>query len=283
MTRLLSLIVICLPLGASVAQGALVTTFFDSGRFGYTGTWTRYATLGDAQTSTNPTEFGSMPQRDIAFYVTQNIPENSPFDPSYIILTRWYDPDSGNPSNTNEGFFQYYDDNSSTLMSLNSYWNAALTAFTLQAHSENADYAGDFARFGERAGGPGTDTEAFFHVMDIDLTVNGLVGSYNSLTGRYEGTDTASASINGTISGIVENVGTNATRHGFYVFELTLNDTSWAVENGHVETGDLIAYSVAAVPESPLTFVLLLSLIPVGMLAQRLWKKQLTPADALAC
>lgn len=261
MKRLLLTMMVLLMIGRSSAMASPV--FLSAERFGYDGNWSRYASLVDAMANVNVTETGLMPQRDLSIYVSQGITDN-PFDPEFDILTNWYSG-SGNPSNTNYGFFQYYDADASTVTSLDGYWNSDLTEFTLQATAAGADYSSDFARFGERTGGSGAATEAYFHELEVDLTISGLSSSFNSTTGRYEGGDTSSASISGMISGIVENVGTDSTRHGFYVFQLDLNNSSWAYDNGHVTSGQLEAFSTSAVPE-PTSMALALTVLPIGLI-----------------
>lgn len=227
MRSLLCLLCIAVANTASAGMTALIAD-----NFGYVGSWTRHDTLADAQAGSNIVETGGMPQRDLSIYILNEV-DSSPFSPTFIILTRWYDPGSGNPNNTNEGFFQYYDDDFSTVTSIVSSLSADLMSYNLVAHAEGASSANDFARFGERAGGAGVDTNAYFHEIDLDLTLTGLSTTYNAGTMAYESAGTAGSSISGSLSGIVENVGPDTSRNGFYVFNLALNNTSWAQDEGH--------------------------------------------------
>lgn len=258
-------VVVAVLLGSHTAVATAGPIFLIAERFGYEGSWTRHATLADAMSGMNVSETGTMPQRDITFYISQGVTDN-PSDPAFDILTNWYSG-SSNPSNTNYGFFQHFDADASTVTALDSYWSSDLTEFTLTASASGADYPNDYARFGER-GGPGTT--AYFHSLELDLTVSGLTASYNSTLDRYEGTDTASAMISGSLSGIVENVGADPTRNGFYAYDLTLNSDSWAYDNGYVTDGQVTAYSSHVVPE-PSSMALVMTSLTIGLIC---WRKK---------
>lgn len=267
--RLFLMVMMVMVTGFRVAEAG--PTFLNVERFGYAGSWTRYSSLADAMSGMNPVEVGTMPQRDFTAYISQDVSDN-PFDPEFDLLTNWYSGTS-NPSNTNYGFLQHYDADASTVTALNSYWSSDLTEFTLTASASGADYANDFARFGERPGGPGSATEAYFHSLEVDLTISDLTASYNSTLDRYEGTDTGSSMISGSLTGIVENVGTDSSRHGFYAYELDLNNSSWAYDNGHVDAGQLTAYSSSVVPE-PSSMALVVTSFPIGLIWLRKRRKR---------
>lgn len=259
------LFLLAIVAGTSLTAGRAASAgmvFLSAERFGYTGTWQRYDSLADAQARTNATETGVLPQRDLSIYVSEGMTGSAP---EFEIMTRWWGPDPGNPNGANEGFFQYYDRGGNTLTSMDTYWNGALTSFTLKASASGADSA----RFGERAGGTTRDTESFFHDLQICLTIDGLAGNYNSVTGQYEGTDTSAATIDGTITGIVENVGPDCSRHGFYVFQLDLNNVSWAYDNCRVSDGELQAFTGASAPEPASAALFLGGLVTTGIFWRR--------------
>lgn len=212
--------------------------FVNSESLGYTGSWTRYGNLADAQNGVNPLGTGTVPQRDLSIYLTNGAPDIWPN--STYILTNWYSG-SPNPSNTNYGFLQIgndpasYPSQSPLSVTANGYWlDGSLTSYRLDVSGSGATYADAFARFGEIAGGAGSTTTGTFHNFALSVTFGGLSGAYNPISGRYESTGLPT-SVTGSFKAIFENTGTDPSRHGFYAIDLSINNTSWAVQNGHID------------------------------------------------
>jgi hypothetical protein len=239
---------------------------------GYDGTITKYGSLADAQAGTNPISGPhAVPQRDHYVYVVDGVPS---FDvDSNLFGTAWYfttsentnnfpkdDPNGdryysgwGNPNNTNTGFVQLYDDNASTHITRTGGWTStAYDTFQISITGLNAG-AADYARLWNApgSGGPAGDTAGTFIQYSYNATFGGLVGTPQS--GLIVSNTVNPTSVSGTFSGIFQNTSTsNPGASGFYVFNLSLNNISWAVTQGNAAlNGDYSTseFGAQAVPE----------------------------------
>jgi hypothetical protein len=234
-----------LALGLLVAAPSLATagTELSTDRFGYTGSYTKYATLADAQAGTNAIGTGTVQQRDLSLYFVNNAPAF--YTDANIISTAWYYTTQtqgygwGNPNNTNLSFLQMYNDPAQGLSPLigtaDSYWtSAALNEFHITASGAGANTTNAAARFGDTdSASTGGATAGTFHSYNLEATISGLnTAVYDSLTGFYESTgDPNGVSVTGTFTALFENTSPHAPSNGFYKINLTLNNTSWAYDN----------------------------------------------------
>lgn len=264
MRKYLSLkLAVCLL--AFVAPAAQAAVFVSFEQAGYTGSWTRYGTLADAQAGTNALGSGAVPQRDLSLYISQGVP--SIYGDTTVIMSLWYAP--GSPSNQNFGFLQIYEDPETTAQSVEGYFtDPSMTTYQLNVAGKNATAASSVARFGEKTGGPASTTSGEFHTYDLQVTFGGLSGTYNPGTGLYE-SDGFAGSVTGSFTGIFENKGTDPTRHGFYAINLAVNNENWAVDNGHISPAGQAFFSSTVVPEP--TSMLVLGSCLVGGFA---WRKR---------
>ncbi|GIV03516.1 MAG: hypothetical protein D6724_04690 [Armatimonadetes bacterium] len=236
MTTLLLSVVLLQGSAASIPQDR--SFFAASERIGYTGTISVYNTLKDAQEGRNPRHANiPVPQRDLVIYTVLNRP--SFYDNFNSILTLWYPNEGRNPNNKNEGFVQMYDSNANNWKNHVGFWQKDLDTFVLQVKGENASYplgeaAGDFARLWNAGVPPtsGEGTKGTFLVYEYRLVATGLAAEDKDKDGFYENTKNAT-NYSGYFKGIFRN---ESERHpesnGYYVFNLTFNNVSWAVQNG---------------------------------------------------
>lgn len=260
---------------AAFAAAGAQSFYASTDKFGYTGTVTKYGSLADAQAGQNPISGPhSFQQRDGALYVTNSAPTYDPQDSNYF-LTAWYytteantngfpkdDPNGdryysgwGNPNNTTDSFVQLADLDGSTDVTRNGFWtNGSYDTFKVQVTGALADYPNDFARLWNAPAGPGAGepTTGTFITYTIDITASGLVGAYNPVSGLVESNNHPS-NMSGTFYGIFQNLSsTDPGSNGFYVFNLTLNNTSWAFAQGDAALNGNFApseFGAAPVPE----------------------------------
>lgn len=275
-------IITTIVLLALLATGATAAPFFVStDRLGYTGTVTYYATAGDLQ-SGNGTTY-SMPvlpevgtSRDLAIFIVKDAPAY--YADSMDVLTAWYYSTNmskaeysgwGNPSNTNTGFVQLYDDDYSTVTSGYGKWTSATyDKFEMKIVGQNAGTA-DWARLwaAPTVGGAAEITKGTFLNYEFALTATGLNGTYDAVTGLVvsEGDPTG---VNGYFRGLFQNQSTTMPElNGFYAFDFTLNMDSWAFAQGNEAlNGDLYPsqFGAQAVPE-PMS--IMLGMLGLGSIA----------------
>lgn len=232
-------------LAVSAGQAAAGVTELASDRFGYEGTYTKYATLSDAQNHVNPLGTGDVLQRDLSMYIVRDSP--SFYSDATYFTTAWFYTTTGpglgagNPSNTNLSFLQIANDPSVGLGPLigtaDAYWtSAALNEFRITASGTGADGANSAARFGDAdsANKAASATQGEFVSYNLDATFSGLNPAvYNPTTGAYESNgDPAGVSVAGTFTALFHNTSaTNPASNGFYTIDLTLNTASWAYAN----------------------------------------------------
>jgi hypothetical protein len=268
-TTLLVLCGIALLAAASFANDYVAIT----DKFGYTGSMTVYNTLADAQSGLNARGGPyTVAQRDGTLYVVNGVP--SVYSNYTQIMTTWYyttqdntngyakdDPNGnryysgwGNPNNTNTGFFQIADDGSSSVTSSTGTWTSSLyDTFVVNITGANAG-AAQIARLWDAPtlGGAAEYTAGTFLNYNFTMTATGLAGAYDSGTGLILSQNHPTA-VTGTVSGIFQNTSTqNPAANGYYVFNLTFNDTNWAYAQGDAAlNGDFSSsyFGAQAVPE----------------------------------
>ena len=222
--RIAGCIVAILLAAAPVAFGNSLAVSVD--RFSYEGSVTVFASLADYTSNTGGTVHAiptftsgstTYDGRDLGIYVVQNY-ANYWVD-SNIFATAWYyttegNPNGtipadhygwGNPNNTNTGFIQMYDENSSTETSLTGGWTS-LDQFVLSLTGENADYPNDFARMwpAPTVSGPGSLSDGTFLNYDLSLTANFANSATLNGDGLYELNEDPT-SVAGTLSGAFVN------------------------------------------------------------------------------
>ncbi len=268
---------IALLMACGQANGGYINMATD--RFGYTGSITEYASLGDATTGMNSLGTFNVGQRDLSIAFT-----NDPVTPSnnfYQTLTAWYytltgpNLGDGNPSNQNKGFVQVFDAGATTVTSFAaSFSGPALTTYNLQVSGANADTANALARLGPQGSNSDSQstTAGTFLTYNLNATFSNLnPATFNSVDNAYDSDgDPKGVSVSGTFSGIFENP--SGPFAGYYTFNFTLDNTSWAYHHRHaLDRADYTQFmssfyeaGVAAVPE-PSSFVL--SLVGMGIMS----------------
>jgi hypothetical protein len=234
---LLAIFAVLAVLGASQANAAGNADHFyaSSERFGYTGTVSVYDTWADANSGRNARCSKIVwPQRDGAIYVVKNAPE---YDADYnVIMTNWFANNGASPSDTNEGFFQLYDENADAWQNQKASWSRDLNTFTVSAKGRNATYGSpdpmDYARLWNACApaGSGEATGGTFLKYEYQLVATGLNGVEDS-SGFITNTTDAS-DYSGYFRGIFQNQSTSSpASNGYYVFDIQFNNISWAADN----------------------------------------------------
>ncbi|MCC6730275.1 MAG: hypothetical protein IT208_13135 [Chthonomonadales bacterium] len=260
---------------ASAAGPNLVAS---TDKLGYTLTLDRYNTLADAQAAGAPVAqfvLGAVdpgfPVHDGALYLVNDVPGVSA---NYnILMSAWYytiDPGHGpysgwgNPSNTNTGFVQLYDDDSSTISSLAGGWtDTSYDTFVLNLSGANAG-AADYARLWYGGiGGAGELTRGTFIEYALDMTFSGITGAALDPGLGLVVSNDHPGSVSGTFSGIFENQSaTNPSLNGFYRFSAAFSDSSWAYAQAGALNGAFnpsMFAAAAVVPEPGAAHLLLLA------------------------
>jgi hypothetical protein len=256
---------------ALTAIGAHASNFFAAtDKFGYTGDVSVYDSLADAQSETNPrnaTPYEILnvegDSQDGSLYVSGGA---NPYDAEgfYFLTAWWYTTDGrtngwGNPNNNNTGFIQLFDpsivnDLTGEFTTLN-VGGTDDSTFSLSANGANATNADAFSRFwnAPETGGPAVETAGEFVEWDFALQAEGLSVVENA--GYYEANDHPS-NVTGHFRGIFHNQSFSddtAAYDGFYVFDVTFNNDSWAWDNRADLKGDFDEFSdslfAAPVPE----------------------------------
>lgn len=247
------------------AQGSYVTT----DRFGYSGTIARYTTLGDAQAGTNAVSGSpfTVPARDLSLYMVAGNAAFDPYGNMALFMSNWYV--AGEPSNTNLGFIQLYDNEGGSVTSMNGMWlDAARTIYGFSLTGGNTidacDWLGDCGRLwnaGSSLGSAETTGGVFYSYM-LNLTASGLTSAtWNMTTHVYESASDPTAVV-GSLTGIFQNTSLDDhSSNGWYTFDLALSMDNWAYSNG-VGSGSLdypypSVFGSATVTPEPATLVLL--------------------------
>lgn len=210
--------------------------YASSERFGYLGTVSVYNTLKDAKSGKNARCSDQVwPQRDGGIFAVKGAPEY--FVDSNEILTNWWANNGASPSDTNEGFFQLYDENADTWQNQKASWSHDRNTFTLKVKGRNATYVSkadprDYARLWNACAvqGSGETTRGTFLTYDYKLVATGLHG--------VEGPEdfikntTNASDYRGHFRGIFRNESVESpASNGYYVFDLQFNNISWAAAN----------------------------------------------------
>jgi len=221
--------------GQAAAAGKEDHFYASSERFGYTGTVSVYDTWADANSGRNARCSGTAwPQRDGAIFVVKNAPEY--WVDSNLILTNWFANNGASPSDTNEGFFQLYDENADAWQNQKASWSRDRNTFTVSAKGRNATYGStdpmDYARLWNACAVPGSgeSTSGTFLRYEYELVAMGLNGVEDP-AGFITNTTNAS-NYSGHFRGIFHNESTSSpASNGYYVFGIQFNDISWAAAN----------------------------------------------------
>ncbi|NDV61425.1 PEP-CTERM sorting domain-containing protein [Puniceicoccales bacterium CK1056] len=230
---LLSLSLLLLSGGFLSAQ---VPTAFITDRLGYTTTATRYNSLADLQTKTNPVDFVTIGDRDIRFFTVDGSPSVNQIYGSFFYST---DP-SGNPGvgntsgNNGPGFMQIYDTDFSTVdtwsMAFDGFDGTYWTEANLKISGSDDDQAPtpSPARFSIY----NNDNDiGIFHSYNLDVTVSGLQG-IEALPGVIQATNQPTG-VTGTLKAVFQLTENNTSPadQGFYDIEMTFNMNNWAWDN----------------------------------------------------
>jgi hypothetical protein len=221
--------------GQAFAAGSEDHFYASSERFGYTGTVSVYNTWADANSGRNARCHGTLwPQRDGAILAVKNAPEY--YIDSNLILTNWFADNGGSPSDTNEGFFQLYDENADAWQNQKASWSRDRSTFTVRAKGRNATYGSpdpkDYARLWNACApaGSGESTSGTFLRYEYELVATGLNGVEDP-AGFITNTTNASG-YSGHFRGIFHNESASSpVSNGYYVFDIQFNNTSWAAEH----------------------------------------------------
>jgi hypothetical protein len=221
--------------GQATAASNADRFYASSERFGYTGTVSVYNTWADANSGRNARCSGiAWPQRDGAIFVVKNAPEY--YIDSNLILTNGFANNWASPSDTNEGFFQLYDENADAWQNQKASWSRDRNMFTVSAKGRNATYGSpdpkDYARLWNAcaSAGSGEVTVGTFLRYEYELVATGLNGVEDP-SGFIKNTTNAS-NYSGHFSGIFHNESlTSSASNGYYVFDIQFNNISWAAAN----------------------------------------------------
>lgn len=226
-----------------------------SDRFNYDGSITVFDTLGDAQAGTNarsgPHDIpgftdasGSYDGRDLGLFMSSGAPTGTFSQDFNIALTAWYytltgpSLGSGNPNNTNTGFFQMYDLDASTPTVADGSWDASFTTFDLVVKGENAG-AADTARLwhAPNTGGAANQTSGIFHTYSLTLTATfDNAATLDPNNQNWFSINEDPNSVSGKLTGIFENncslIGcSDPSVEGFYAFDFDIGLDSWVFAN----------------------------------------------------
>lgn len=243
-THLATFVVASVCLTCVVQAGS--TGYISTDRFGYAGTITRYATLGDAQSGTNATDVISVSDRDLAVFSSSGLGN----DANIIMGSWWYStavdgngdplgPGHGNTTgNTGVGFMQLFDDDGNTDtnvdMGFKGFDGSNYTEFVLSLTGENAG-ADDYGRLSAI---DNTNDGGTWLNYQMELTASGLAGTADGsgfVTANNHPTD-----VEGSFTGLfhlTENQ-TSPDNQGYYVVNFDLNMINWAWENRDDLVGD---------------------------------------------
>lgn len=230
----------------ALPSAAFATAYVNFNMMSYEGTWEKYSTLSDAESSLNSVDSGVVPLRDLQLYYSEGYGNDA-----FQVVTAWnLDASDGtpNPSNQNEGFIQMSDIGATTVTSADfTYTGEDNSGFVIQISGENA-LRGSVAQNARAGVGPVESTGGGNWLSYyFDITYSGLNTSLTE-TGAYS---TAPASqISGTGYILFEATDTDYPDNlGYYRIDLELGDDSWAAANGAEDIDTVIASTVGVIPE----------------------------------
>mgnify|MGYP005842400481 FL=1 len=237
---------------ASISANAAILVDINS--LGYVGSWEKFDTEADARNATNQVDSGTIPQRDLQIFIRDG--QTSP--DVFQLITGW-NLGSGNPSNTNNGFVQISDIGSTTVDSLDAGWtDSNFDTYDVNIIGTNAlrrtssTVGNQEARLGV---GPGDrSTNGNWLDYDLSLTFNTL--NSNEMTTGIQTAIDEPGSVTGNLSIIFENPnkfdldGNPNANKGFYRAEISINQTSWSVDNNITKVVD--DTSTFEAPSSPI-------------------------------
>lgn len=215
---------------------------------------------------------GSGPVSDFAAY-----PDYTAF------LTAWFyttDPNNGvysgwgNPNNTNTGFVQLYDDDSSTVTSSDGYWTPDLKTFSALVTGKNASYGDDYSRLwhAPNVGGAGELTKGTFLEYSLYYTAVFQDAALPDGIGWHY-SDQHPLSVSGHFIGTFLNQSANdPSLNGIYSFNLTFSADSWAFNQGDSLNGPVspsFFASPSIVPEPGTLALLGVALAGLGLARRR--------------
>lgn len=236
-----------LVIAGTASNAHAVGYLFDTDRFGYEGTVTRYNNKNDAESDTSSIETVTIEDRDAAFYFADGMPGFS-YDYNVLMGSWWYSTassgsrGSGNTNgNTGIGFMQLYDSDGSTDTALDmgfqSYDGTHYTEYYLDISGTDATAAEDSARFSvyDNVHDAGT-----YINYDLNIVAEGLEGTKTGgvITANNHPTDvTGSFSALFTFGGDgdgydIDGDGTDdAFADDYYTIDLNFNMDNWAYTN----------------------------------------------------
>lgn len=259
----------------SVPAAAQLAVVFDN--FTYSGTVTDPGGTAHAiQTATNGPRATRPDARDGLVSVRKGAVGKYGTDVSQI-STAWYFTNItpfvangwGNPNNSNNGFFQFFE-NAAGLpgMTVSGGWSGGGKLFTLNVSGGTGD-ASNAARLwnAPALGGPAGDTAGSFQTFSLSLVATFATPAVlNPVTGWFEQWNVMPTKVTGTISGTFLNDSTtNPAANGLYSFAFAIKGPgSWATDVGAFwgsQTNPIFARSRWAAPgpiPEPATWAMLI-------------------------
>lgn len=260
---------------------ACAQTWVDSLSLGYTGTVTRYDSLQGALSGTGGvlaySNLGSS-SRDLQLQINDGMS----VEDGFLFGTAWWPTVTGQASNPNDvafGFAQLYDPGSTSVASLHSSWDAALTTYSLQLSGANALATTTGGAYQTRLwnatdiGGSESQGGAF---RQYEFTMTAQVDTaahWDSGLGMYVAYSDPTA-VTGSLRGVFENTSGDGVSEGFYAFDLSMNLDSWLWSNRADSTDYHVTALGSAIPE-PSTYALLLGAGTLFLAAMRRRRKRI--------
>ena len=258
---------------AAPAAASNLSVSFDN--FTYSGTVTDPGgTTHTIQTATNGDRSTRTDARDGRASVRSGATGKYGTDQA-LISTAWYFTNIvpfitngwGNPNNSNNGFFQYFENVAGLPgVTVTGGWTT-LTTFTLNVSGGTGD-ASNAARLwnAPAAGGPAGDTAGTFQSFNMSLVATfANPAVLNPVTGWHEQWNVMPTAVTGMISGTFLNDSTtNPGANGLYSFAFTINGPgSWAQDVGAFWGSDTdprlpVSRWAAPIPE-PATWAMLIA------------------------